>query len=902
MSRPARLVAVIVAFGMAVATHVPGVGATAAPRTTPAVLLQPATAVPGQTIKAKGRGFIPSSVVTVDLDSTVLGTVTSSQSGRWVLSVAVPSTTLPGPHTVTASDPAGVTASAALSVSTPWASFRFDPAGTGSNPFENVLSPDDVASVEQAGTLDFAGAPSDTPASAGGILYFGTDDGVLHAQALSGTPLWTHPTGGPIESSPALSPGLPSIGAVPGALPTVFVGSDDGSVYALDSASGDQRWAYPTGGPVRSSPVVVQLKERRALILVMFVGSDDGSLYSLDAGTGAVRWAIPLGGPITSSPAVQKGVIRTGSPEALTDEVVVGTEGGTFAALDAHTGAILWSADLGAPDHFSSPALTPAADPDPCRAFVGSMDGILHAFDCATGSPLWSVPTPGPIDSSPAVAPCDGCEQVVIGSEDGSLSAFDPAAGDLKWSTPVGGIIESSPTVAGSIIHIVDRPPDGTLAWTGLTVDGAVAASLPLPTAPGPFLDGVPIVVDGAIIPVPSALLHVRTDWPQSHLDPAHDGFQSYDYVLDQQTVGGLTQDWVDAFGAQLLGDAKEAGGQVFVSSQNGPVYALDAKTVGTKWQYAMAGEPVYAGGTVYVISVDGSTLQALDASTGSPKWYVPYSQFGQVAVGPVAVDGGSVYVSWIVTEPDGIEFDNTCGVDTWDAVTGLIQWTFTANNCLSTYGSTNGVTPAAAGGGLVFVGTVDLLNPRNLHVFALDPTNDGAQVWEYVRAEPDGSFCLPAAFTPTMAGNKVYVAWTPCVGATQVAAGELVAVDVSSGTEVWRDDITDLYTGPPAVAYARVYIGTSGLNDGNRLYVLGTFSGSTLWSYSAGNSVHAPAVANGVVYFGSDNGVAYALNAYIGGNPLWSVDLYSAVRDVSVANGRLFIPTQGGALYAYSI
>ena len=49
-------------------------------------------------------------------------------------------------------------------------------------------------------------------------------------------------------------------------------------------------------------------------------------------------------------------------------------------------------------------------------------------------------------------------------------------------------------------------------------------------------------------------------------------------------------------------------------------------------------------------------------------------------------------------------------------------------------------------------------------------------------------------------------------------------------------------------------------------MYALNASTGAKLWSYTTGNSVLcSPAVANGVVYIGSDDGFLYALNASTG-------------------------------------
>jgi len=63
----------------------------------------------------------------------------------------------------------------------------------------------------------------------------------------------------------------------------LFLGSpNDGTVTAYDTETGEPRWKFLTGGPVRFAPVA--WKDR------VYVGSDDGNLYCLNAADGTLRW------------------------------------------------------------------------------------------------------------------------------------------------------------------------------------------------------------------------------------------------------------------------------------------------------------------------------------------------------------------------------------------------------------------------------------------------------------------------------------------------------------------------------------------------------------------------------------------------------------------------------------
>jgi outer membrane protein assembly factor BamB len=53
----------------------------------------------------------------------------------------------------------------------------------------------------------------------------------------------------------------------------VYIGSDDGKIYAVDAASGQELWDITTGDSVTSSPAIANG--------ILYVGSDDGKLYAI---------------------------------------------------------------------------------------------------------------------------------------------------------------------------------------------------------------------------------------------------------------------------------------------------------------------------------------------------------------------------------------------------------------------------------------------------------------------------------------------------------------------------------------------------------------------------------------------------------------------------------------------
>ncbi len=235
---------------------------------------------------------------------------------------------------------------------------------------------------------------------------------------------WAFPTGGVIDSSPAVVNGV------------VYVGSDDGTLYAIDAASRKQKWAYQTGDRIDSSPAVVNG--------VVYVGSFDDTLYAIDAASGTKKWAYQTGSHISSSPAVVDGV------------VYVGSEDRTLYAIDAVSGTEKWAYQTGGIIS-SSPRVVYKT------VYVGSEDDTLYAIDAASGTKKWAYQTGDRISSSPAVV--DGV--VYVGSDDGTLYAIDAASGTKKWAYQTGSHISSSPTIVNGVVYVGSE--DHTLYAFGLS-------------------------------------------------------------------------------------------------------------------------------------------------------------------------------------------------------------------------------------------------------------------------------------------------------------------------------------------------------------------------------------------------------------------------------------------------
>jgi outer membrane protein assembly factor BamB len=355
-----------------------------------------------------------------------------------------------------------------------WPKFHYDANNSGYNPNETAIGTSNVSTLVEKWTAMTGNYVESSPAVANGVIYVGSGDDKLYAFDAAGvtgcsgtpatcTPLWTATTSGVIiTSSPTVANGV------------VYVGSNDGKLYAFDAAgvtgcSGSPKtciplWTATTGGGINSSPGVVNG--------VVYVGSNDGKLYAFDAAgvtgcSGTPKTCTPLwttapNGSIYSAPAVVNGVAYVGS-NAANGLTAFDAAGVTGCSGTPKTCSPLWTGTTGGIE--TAPAVANGV------VYVTSVDHKLYAFDAAgvtgcsgtptTCAPLWTLATFTLISSSPAVA--NGV--VYFGSTgDDKLYAVDAAgitgcSGTPKtcsalWTGTTGGAIDTSPAVANGVVYL----------------------------------------------------------------------------------------------------------------------------------------------------------------------------------------------------------------------------------------------------------------------------------------------------------------------------------------------------------------------------------------------------------------------------------------------------------------
>lgn len=248
-----------------------------------------------------------------------------------------------------------------------------------------------------------------SPTVVGDTVYIGSPDGNLYALALaSGNQIWKAATGGRIRATPSVSGDL------------VVVGSWNGRVYAFDRRTGAERWVHRTVGDTLDSKKFGydrQAIQSSAAIMngSLFLGSRDDGVYALDLATGNRRWRVSHGGSwVVGSPAVAGGRVYAGSSDAH-----------FIQALDAATGRELWHQPTGA-NVLASPVV--AGNSLVIGTYrTDAPIGELRVLDPSTGSERWRLRLDGSILSTPVVTG-DG---IYIGTDGGSIYAISETQPDI---------------------------------------------------------------------------------------------------------------------------------------------------------------------------------------------------------------------------------------------------------------------------------------------------------------------------------------------------------------------------------------------------------------------------------------------------------------------------------------
>jgi eukaryotic-like serine/threonine-protein kinase len=287
--------------------------------------------------------------------------------------------------------------------------------------------------AQRTGAYDMRGVPSlsgtawkasvgeagfSSPVYADGMVYIGNNRGEVRAfDAKTGEEQWAFTSVGGNASPVAIAGGV------------VFAGlgtpeSRGMGLFALDSQTGKQLWAFKTDGPIwLSAPLLYDG--------AAYFGDMNGVLYSVDLKTHQELWRV----------TTNRAVLWHAAAEG---DVVYFTASEKMIALDAHTGEQKWQISIGTNwmPHAVQNGLV----------YAGDGNHRFYALDAQTGKELWTFKDT-PTDRAEWSAPAIGNGVVYAGNRTGFMYAFDAPTGKELWKFKAAAPATSDPIIANGILY-----------------------------------------------------------------------------------------------------------------------------------------------------------------------------------------------------------------------------------------------------------------------------------------------------------------------------------------------------------------------------------------------------------------------------------------------------------------
>lgn len=233
----------------------------------------------------------------------------------------------------------------------------------------------------------------------------------------------------------------------------IFSASRNGDAVALDIENGNTIWqvdlrsdnedsgffssskpALLSGGPVTG-------------IERVFLGSENGEVYALSANTGEIAWQGSVKGEVIAKPAIDEGTL------------VVNTASGILKAFNASTGEDVWQVEQEVPPltlrGVSAPAISAGG------VITGAPDGSLHVVILDNGQRGWTVDVGEAtgstelervidVDTSPVIFG----DKVYAISARGHLVALELRTGRVLWKRQYSSYRQLS--VSGNTLYFTD--------------------------------------------------------------------------------------------------------------------------------------------------------------------------------------------------------------------------------------------------------------------------------------------------------------------------------------------------------------------------------------------------------------------------------------------------------------
>ena len=645
---------------------------------------------------------------------------------------------------------------------------------------------------------------------------------------------WSFLTSGAVISSPSVWNN------------TVYVGSNDNDLYALNSTTGSLLWEFQTGAAIKDKPLIYNGN--------VYFGSND--FYAVNGSTGALLWqyANPKPPPPPPPPPA-----NTVSSAVQYDGIIYfGDTNNVLYAMNATTGNYVWSFNAGRGSFTTSAIVGMVAinGVETAVIYIGSSNDNMYALNALTGLQLPGWPYKAKSSITTDALLYKGI--LYFGTNNGNIHAVNAVTGVeaiVKYN--LGGAVHSSPVEFSNNILTGSNAP----GYYSLTVN--LAQNWVYTPGNNIYSTGYPTRTDTyfgsddhnlyAVNTTTGLINWSFTTYGNVRSSPWYENqwiyFGSNDfnvYALNtnarwekRSSVPSLPSPsgspptalvWKYTTANSVYSSPVIAYGDLFVGSTDNSVYALNALTGAKIWSYATGGAiystPAVSNGIVYIGSND-NYLYALNATTGAFLW--SFNTNGQVRSSP-AVAYGIVYVG----SASGFIY-------ALNALTGAVIWNYnTKNPVYSSPMVYNGIVYIGSNSHLIYAFNATVPSP---------PPPPKNPLWEY-------NAYANIYTKPFYYNGSIYVS-------TNRNGGNVVVLNSTYGTYEWSVSINPAGAGgnqysSPVVYGNNLYIGSQDSN----LYVINTTTRTIEWSYGTGNAIDStPLIYDGNVYFGSMDNSIYAVN-----------------------------------------
>jgi outer membrane protein assembly factor BamB len=227
---------------------------------------------------------------------------------------------------------------------------------------------------------------------------------------------------------------------------TAYVGTNDGTVTAVDVTTGKARWTHVVDGTLETT-----LAAGNGLVLVTSRGVDrnPASVTALHEQDGSQAWRV----------APSSSAVAAGPPALAGDTGYVALTDQTVRAFSLDDGSQRWSARM---NTFVNVVSSVAVTPDSILAV--DVSGQVYAFDPSTGGRRWDFALNTTVSRSPPLAIGSS---LVVPTAGGDLDVIELSSGDLVWQrTVVDGPFRTLAVAGDTIVGIAGGTDPGIVGLT----------------------------------------------------------------------------------------------------------------------------------------------------------------------------------------------------------------------------------------------------------------------------------------------------------------------------------------------------------------------------------------------------------------------------------------------------